>query len=327
MTKWLERRPREPQILDRAFADPERIRSLVPLHAPYWPTLRYVANEAELHSFGRGSASRPQRVMPWFRGDWAYGVPLVDGAQEILANPVFAEAAREVFDAEIVRPQIVYVNLMVAIPFAGPAHIDVPAFRGMDRTNYPVWLLHAMNRSGLFEPWRIDIATSVAWFFEGDGGEFEYWPSGPVEPPQRVSAPLCNRAVVGDNDVMFHRVGPVGAADAELPVGDGVRAELVYEPGAPDPWAVVDDGVPLVRHVDRDVRVSVSWKAEVFADAAEARQRDEHADDIDLSRVVAGFREDLRQRGIEAEWSGDVLSDVGFTSCISEAYPLPAVVG
>lgn len=327
MTNWLERAPREPRVLDRAFADPERVRSLVPRHAPYWPTLRYVANEAELRSFGRDSAPSSQRVMPWFRGDWAYDEPLVEGAEEILANPVFAEAARTVFDAEIVRPQIVYVNLMVDIPFAGPAHIDVPAFRGMDRTEYPVWLLHAMNRSGLFESWRIDIATAVAWFFEGDGGEFEYWPAGPVEPPLQIAAPLGNRAVVGDNDVMFHRVAAVGRADAELPVGDGVRAELVYETDTADPWAVVDDGVALARHADRDVRVSISWKAEVFARAAEARLRDEHTDDIDLSRVVAGFRTDLRKRGIDAEWSSDVLSDPDFTTCIAEAYPLPAVVG
>lgn len=327
MTGWLERAPRKPRILDHAFAEPDEVRSLIPRHAPYWPTLRYVANDAELRSFGRDSAPRPRHVMPWFRGDWAYNEPLVEGAETILANRGFADAAREVFDAEIVRPQIVYVNLMVAIPFAGAAHIDVPAFRGIDRTDYPVWLLHAMNRSGLFEAWRIDIATAVAWFFDGDGGEFDYWPSGPLEPPERIAAPLDNRAVVGDNDVMFHRVAAVGAPGAELPEGDGVRAELVYDGDAAAPWAIVDDGKALVHHADREVRISVSWKAEVFADGEAARARDEHTDDLELAQVIDAFRADLEQRGVAFEGSGDPLSDPEFTAALTGAYPLPDVVG
>jgi len=327
VSEWLERAPRSPQLLDRAFEDPAAVRRLIPRHAPYWPTLRYVANDAEMRSFGRDSTPRPKHVMPWFRGDWAYDGPLVEGAEAILTNPAFAEAAREVFAAEIVRPQIVYVNLMVAIPFAGAAHIDVPAFRGIDRSHHPVWFLHAMNRSGLFEAWRVDIATAVAWLFDGEGGEFDYWPRGPRERPERIAAPLGNRGVVGDNDVMFHRVAAVGSADARLPEGDGVRAELVYEEGAPAPWAIVDDGRTLARHPDRDLRVSVSWKAEVFADAASARIRDEHTDDLTLDRVLEVFREDLAQKGLPAEWSGDPLASPAFTSAITEAYPLPDVVG
>ena len=57
---------------------------------------------------------------------------------------------------------------------------------------------------------RIRIATAVAWFYEGEGGAFEYWPEGPGAAPARIDAPLDNRAVVGDNDVMFHRVATVG---------------------------------------------------------------------------------------------------------------------
>jgi hypothetical protein len=325
VTAWLERAPREPVVLERAFEAPAAVRALVPAGAPYWPTLRYVANEAELAASGGDARPGPQVVMPWFRGDWAYDEPRIEGAERILATPAFVDAARAVFDAEVVRPRIVYVNLMVGIPFAGPAHIDVPAFRGIDRTQYPVWLLHAMNRSGLFEPWRVDIATAVAWFYEGEGGDFEYWPRGPGEPPQRITTPLDNRAVVGDNDVMFHRVGPVGPRDSELPKGDGVRAELSYESGEPLPWAVVDDGRVLARHADRDVRVSVSWKAEVFSDAEAARIRDEHTDDLPFDAVIDAFVEDLRSRGIEGARPVDALADEQFTALLAEIYALPGV--
>ena len=83
MTQWLERAPRQPRVLEQAFEEPDQVRALIPRHAPYWPTLRYVANEAELRSFGSDSTPRPQRVMPWFRGDWAYEEPRVEGAEGV----------------------------------------------------------------------------------------------------------------------------------------------------------------------------------------------------------------------------------------------------
>jgi hypothetical protein len=41
-------------------------------------------------------------------------------------------------------------------------HTDVPEFRGANRKLHPQWLLVAMRHSGLFEDWRMPIATGVA---------------------------------------------------------------------------------------------------------------------------------------------------------------------
>ena len=41
------------------------------------------------------------------------------------------------------------------------------------------------------------------------------------------------------------------------------------------------------------LRVSLSWKALVFASDAERRRHDEHTDDIDLAEVVRRFAADL----------------------------------
>ena len=80
----------------------------------------------------------------------------------------FRDAAQQIFSAEVVRPQQVYANLTWQLPFAqGPGHTDVPAFRGVDRTEYPTQLLSVMGRSRLFEEHRVRIATAVAWFYEG----------------------------------------------------------------------------------------------------------------------------------------------------------------
>ncbi len=317
--------PRTPRLLERAFEDPDAIRALVERHAPYWPVLRYAMSPSELAAVG--GSEHALRVPPWFRGDWAYGKPLVEGAELVLDNPAFREAAAAVFDAEVVVPQVVYVNVMGPMPSSGPPHVDVPAFRGLDRREVPVWLLHVMRRSGLFARHQIDVATAVAWFYEGEGGAYQYWPGGADAPMACIEAPLSNRAAVGDNDVMFHRVGPIGAPGAPQPEGATLDAELRPVAGAEGAWAIVDGERECIRYDARDLRVSISWKAECFADAEAARVWREHEDDLDLDQVVARFIEDAAERGVSIPRPSDPLHDPGFVEQVSALHPLhpPAV--
>ena len=311
--------PRSPIMIDRVFEDPDRIFGLVRSNGPYWPTMRYVANQSELDALD--SKAQKMEVAPWFRGDWAYEKPLVPGAEEILANPAFAEAAAELFGADVVRPQIVYVNVMGPMG-VGPAHIDVPAFRGIDRTEFPVTLLHLMHRSGLFERFRVSIATAVTWFYEGVRGEFEYWADGLTNPPRVIEAPLTNRGVVGDNDTMFHRVAPIGNANPRKIEGATLDVEL-FASESDRGWVAKDDGVELLKYQERDVRVSISWKAEVFADAESARVREEHLDDLGLDFVLRSFADDLSSKGIQISIPEDPFHDHEFTRALNQAYPLP----
>jgi hypothetical protein len=315
--------PRPPIQVDRAFEDPERIRDLVRQNGPYWPTIRYMANASELSAVG--SDAKTLSVVPWFRQDWAYGEPMVEGGAEILTNKSFVDAAHSLFDAEVVKPLIVYVNVMGPMRL-GPAHIDVPAFRGIDRTDYPVTFLHLMHRSGLFKDHRIAIATAVAWFYEGERGEFEYWADGIDAPPRRVEGPLSNRAVVGDNDVMFHRVAPIGGPDPASIEDATFEVELLADQEGPD-WRVVDQGRELLRYNAREIRVSVSWKAEVFADDKAARVRSEHLDDLSLDHVVTALVDDLEKRGHDLIRPENPLRDEGFIRLLNEAYPLPVPKG
>lgn len=310
--------PPPPVLIERAFEDPDRIRALVRRNGPYWPTMRYMANASELQAVG--SNDQKLKVAPWFRADWAYGKPLVDGADEILQAPAFLDAARKVFGAEVVHPLIVYVNVMGPMG-QGPAHIDVPAFRGIDRTEYPVTFLHLMHRSGLFETHRISIATAVAWFYEGERGEFEYWSDGVSAPPRRIEAPLSNRAVVGDNDIMFHRVAPIGPTDPPSIEDATLAVELVPDEQGTD-WMAVDQGRELLRYQDREIRVSVSWKAEVFQDEEAARVRTEHLDDLSLETVVDVLLEDLARQGRSLTAPSDPTRDEAFIRALNEAYPV-----
>lgn len=315
-------RPIEPTLLQPAYEDPDAVWSLVEAHAPYWSIQRYVASEAEMEAVSRERNRGRVSVIPWFRGDWAYGAPLVRGAERVLQNPPFIEAAREAFDAEVVRPLVVYVNLMAPMPIAGEGHIDVPSFRGFDRTRHPVWLLQAMGRSGLFRRWQIDQATAVSWFYEGEKGEFDYWADGIDAPPRSVTG-LTNKAVVGDNDFMFHRVREVGRG-AGLPEGLSLDTELRY--GGGGAWEVATGNTVHCAWPGEKIRVSVSWKAEVFASAAEARERDDHSDDLMLDTVIDHFQRALDDRGLGVGRSENNIADPEFIAAVSEAFPLPDLV-
>jgi len=74
--------PRAPIVVDRVLPDPSPVRELLVRGAPYWTVQRYVKNASEMASLSdagkRGPGNRPMFIAPWFRGDWAYGEPLID---------------------------------------------------------------------------------------------------------------------------------------------------------------------------------------------------------------------------------------------------------
>src|SRR5438445_7115757 len=325
MTAAMDGRPRSPIVLDEVLADPGLVRRLASRNAPYRPVQRYFASAAELRALSDPVAGSPRAragdaalvVGPVFRGDWVHGRPLVPGVEPFLLNEQFAAAARRLFDGAVVRPRIVYINLSLPMPCGDGGHTDVPAFRGIDRSAYPIWLLVTMGRSGLFERWRIPIATAVAWFYEGAGGGFTYWPEGPDRPPLTRPA-RTNTAVVGDNDLMFHRVEAIGGPDDETVCGLTLDSQLaIASDGA---WEVVDDGRVLARYDAARVRISVSWKAEVLRDASEARLVDEHRDDLRFEDILGRFRDDLPAQGIAVDLPADPLHDAAFVATLSQAY-------
>jgi hypothetical protein len=163
----------------------------------------------------------------------------------------------------------------------------------MSRKTVPQWLLVVMHHSGLFDAWRLHIATGVAWFSDLDGGALAYWPEGPDGP--QVRHPIrANTALVLDTDSVFHgvaRVAPV-AADAMPPIrpGCGLAAEG-------DRWVLRDaDGAVLADYDWSELRLSVSWKAYCFADEPARDAWRAHADDLTLDEILETLRADLASR-------------------------------
>jgi len=312
--------PSAPIVIDRVLPDPSIVRELLIRGAPYWTVQRYVKNLSEMASLSnagnQGRRNRPMFVAPWFRGNWAYGEPLLEGTEVFLEHEGFRNAAQEMFEGGVVVPQIVYVNLNPPIAQVDPGHVDIPAFRGMDRTRYPVWLLATMLKSGLFDRWYVPSVTAVAWYYEGEGGGFTYWPDGPDSAP--ISRPcISNSAVAGDNDYMFHRVEAVGPEERTLPKGLTLNSELCW---SGDSWEVVEQGDVRARYEFEDVRVSVSWKAQVFADARQQALYRNHEDDLTLDQVVEMLLTDLAARETPIEHPADPLHDRAFIEALNAAH-------
>jgi hypothetical protein len=309
--------PRPPVLVAPALDDPSALLRLVEARAPYWPVQRYFANGAEYAALSGSGGPAPMVVAPVFRGNWAVdGVP-EPGVEPLLAHAPFVDAARRLFGAELVRPQQVYVNLTWQLPFAqGAGHTDVPAFRGVDRSRYPITLLTIMGVSGLFEDVRLKIATAVAWFYRGRDGGFEYWPDGPDAPSALHEGDIDNTALVGDNDFMWHRVRPTGRPERGMP-RLGLESELVREEAG---WAIRDGARRLAAFPGEELRISLSWKALVFESDADRRRFDEHTDDIDLAEVLRRFGDDLAARGERIEWPADPVRDPGVIRRLTAHY-------
>jgi hypothetical protein len=181
----------KPIRIEPAFDDPGKIRAMFERYAPYRALAAYAPEgiKDEAHE----EAMRP--VDPWFRGDWALGgEPLVDGADLILHNKRFLEAAKAAFGTSCVNPEFVAVNINGPMP-ACTTHVDNASFYGATRIEYPLPFLRVMGGSGLFEAWRVVRASTISWFYEGKGGNFDYWPEGLDGPMLSEQPPFGNVAL------------------------------------------------------------------------------------------------------------------------------------
>jgi hypothetical protein len=299
---------RQPIHIDEVFDDPLAVRAMVERHGPYRATASY---------FGVAAGTE---ALPWFRGNWAAnGQPLVDGAQAILENPRFREAAARYFDVDDVTPNTVVVNVNAPMP-AGVIHTDVPSFRGADRDRYSVKLLQAMGSSGLFESWRNIEVGAVVWFYEGPGGAYDYWPEGLAGPMRSERPPFTNRALVADNDRMYHRIGWVGdPAPATPKITPGTQIEHVAGTG----WVISDGGRAVERYADDKIRISILWKARVTLIGA---VMDGARSPLTPGRIVEIFKGDLQSRGILLPAAVSPLSEEAWLDLVHSTYYSPARV-
>jgi hypothetical protein len=305
-----------PPVLLRDVIDPlGDVVGLLERNAPYTP----------LGGWYRPDADPDEATSPlWFQNDWVHADLRVEGAELFLFHERVMQAARDFYEAELIVPHSVYVNVMLGLDKAGPAHTDNPRFHGRDRSNTPMGLLRTMFWSGLFDRWAIVQATSIWWMNDVEDGGLLYWADGPTEPPREHIGDMANTALVGDNHGMFHQVGRVGPYDLPLRLVSP-RAEFAPAADGSGEWAVTDRGaVRYQAPLDR-VRVSVLWKADVYQNEAErVRQSAESLSIADVGRV---FERDLAERGEGLRLAPDRLEDPGLLAELSCVYPEDVPLG
>jgi hypothetical protein len=277
-----------PVPIDHVVDDPDHVRAMAERNGTYFMPGRYLVGGITANAAADGTILKhgdvpPGITGPVWRGDWAIdGRARVEGAEELLCSTVFVEAARHLFDAEVVLPEQLFVNLTGPRGGDSFSHTDIPEFVGIDRSNAPGWFLSAMGKSGRFEDVRKNIATAVCWFHRGDRGFFRYWPDGRDAPSVRHED-MWNTGVMGDNDFMHHQVERVGQPDA-VPV-EGLSIDSLLDFDGTD-WVVSDEGVELGRLDDLNVRLSLSWKAKVYSDGASADAAQSGVGGIDLAEAL-----------------------------------------
>ncbi len=298
-----------PVTMEPAFDDPDGIMALIRRGAPY-KTLAAVHRNTGDTTGG------------WFRNFWALGGKVAfDGAEGYFHNERFMEAARRTYRAEVIRPVAMMTNLNLPAPGA-PYHLDLPFFRGAEHKEVPSWMLTPMRYSGLFQDWAIPIASAVTWFYEGEGGEFEYWPDGLDNPSFTEAPPYTNRCVLADNEYMFHRVGAVGPASEQGKYED-IGYDVVLELDENDRWHVRENNKIRASFDFGQVRISVLWKAHCFKNERMAAIYDDHSDDLDAGKIVEMFCQDLKSRGISFQEPGDLSTDTAWKDLLVTHYAPP----
>jgi hypothetical protein len=232
----------------------------------------------------------------YFREEYAYGTDeRIAGIEPFLHNEAFVDAARAIHGRPVIEPAIAYANLMVPGQELA-VHTDVPEFRGANRKVVPQWLLVVMHHSGLFDEYRMPIATAITWLVpRPDGGELAYWPDGPDGPVNRHETAF-NTAMVLDTDSVFHGVERIANTAAEdlPPIRPGATLDYVGHKR----WALHNvDGDEIGSYAWEELRFSVSWKAYCFADEHERDTWREHADDLTVDVILDRLVADLVARG------------------------------
>jgi hypothetical protein len=311
----VEHRSRIRRLTD-AYDDPDRIWRLVVESAPY---------SLMMSLAGYAMSTGDHAAMPWFRKYWAMDRQLLEpDAEPVFQSRRFLDTARDVAQTEHVVAYQMMVNLMGPMDI-GAAHLDTPTFRSEP---LPLWLRLEMGASELFERWRVPVCGAVSWFFyDGPGGEYEYWPDGPQAPSACEAPPFGNMAVFGDNDRMFHRVGPIGTAADRLPAGSLSGAGQLHRSNADDGSWEIRDGSATHRLGRSQLRISILWTAMCFETADELGLFRDREDLLTVERVTTVFADDLRRRGERVELPDDPATDPQWIAELERVYPLPTFSG
>ena len=321
----------EPQILEGAFSEDQhrRLLDVVRRKGP-WSLILAQHFKTPEEVIATTSGSVPEGFTPtWdmflspvFRGNLAQGhTVLHPEIEDTFYNQKFLDLVRGYWKAEYARPENMLFNIQGPSAGSKTPHVDATRFRGLSLQTTPIWLLNMMVKSGLFKHWQAKKAQVITWYYQGKvGGGFNYWPEGLQGAPKQIKAPMWGRAVVVENEMMYHTAEACGPAALRTPTGLDIGSMMRADPNSADDWQIVNGDEVIQSIPAQEFRLLIHWGADIFMDYQELKTTLDHADDITHERVFDMLIADLRARGETFETPTDPMHDPKFVSLLTRVY-------
>lgn len=322
-----------PQVIESAYTDDQhrRILQVVRENGP-WPLILAENFKSPEEVIATTGGVIPEGMtITWdmilsgvFRGYLArQGVCYYPELNDCYYNSRFLDLVRNYWGAKYAEPETFLFNIQGPTPLGGPPHLDGTVFRGMTMENTPLWLLLIMSKSGLFQHWQSKKAQVTSWYYKGKiGGGFNCWPDGPRGEPMQVKAPMWGRAIVAENEMMFHHAQALGPVAMRHPAGLDISSTIGVDPTVEDGWRIETFGEVTQQIPPEEMRLLLHWGARIFMDFDELKTALDHTDDIVHERALDILIADVRKRGVPFEMPTDPMNDRAFIAMMSQVYNL-----
>lgn len=323
-----------PRIVENAYSDDQhsRLLQVVRDNGP-WPLIMAENFSSPEEVIATTSGTIPEGVEltwdmiglnPVFRGYLARGgVCFYPKIEDCYYNSRFLELVRNYWGCQYAEPETFLFNIQGPTPIGGPPHLDGTVFRGMTMENTPLWLLLTMAKSCLFNRWRSKKGQVIAWYYQGKiGGGFNCWPDGPSGEPMQIEAPMWGRAVVVENEMMFHHGQATGPVAERKPAGMDISSTFGADRDDPTGWQIETFGKVIQKVPKQEMRFLVHWGARLFRDMADMKQTFDHSDDIGADKAINMLVDDMKARGVVLDVPTDPMNDRRFIALLSQVYDI-----
>lgn len=322
-----------PQIIEGAYSDDQhgRLLDTVRKNGP-WPLILAENFKTPEEVIATTSGKIPEGVTltwdmlinPVFRGYLAKGgTCFYPEIEDCYYNSHFLNLVRKYWDCEYAEPETFLFNIQGPTPIGGPPHLDGTVFRGMTMENTPLWLLLTMAKSRLFEHWRSKKGQVIAWYYNGSiGGGFNCWPNGPAAEPMQINAPMWGRAVVVENEMMFHHGQATGPVALRKPSGLDITSLFGADPDTADGWRITTEGAVNQTVPAEQMRFLVHWGARLFKDMDDFKRTYDHSDDISADQAINMLIDEMRARKVDFETPTDPMNDRTFIGLVSQVFDI-----
>lgn len=321
----------EPRVIENAFTPDqhERMLNVVRENGP-WSLILAQHFKSPEEVIATTSGSIPEGFTPtWdmflspvFRGYFAQAsTMLYPEIEDCFLNSKFLDLVRGYWGAAYATPENMLFNIQGPCGAGGSPHVDATRFRGVTMHNSPIWLMNTMVKSGLFKHWQARKAQVISWYYKGQiGGGFNYWPEGPHGQPKQINAPMWGRAVVVENEMMYHSAESNGPSHMRRPEGLAINSMMQANTADKGAWQITTDSQVIQNIAEDEFRFLIHWGADIYMDYAELKRALDHSDDITHEQVFDIFVKDLRARGLEFDVPTDPLTDKAFIGLLTRAY-------